>query len=289
MTLRAVWFAPSGALRAPWRLALFALCTFSVIAVGGMAVFVVSPASISREEVGAWISLIAVAVATAVMLRVVDRKPWTIVSLDGAAARPKVLVVGLLIGAFAIAIPSGALFAVHWLRVTPEPAGMGWLAFAGRMGFVLLPAALFEELLVRGYPFAVLREAIGWKWALVGTSVVFGLLHMKNPNASAEPIILVILAGFFLGAVLLATRSPYCAWMAHFAWNYVMSGLMHAAVSGLAFIPPNYETMETGPDWATGGAWGPEGGAFAGASMLIFTMLLFLRYLRRAPSTGASV
>ncbi|MDQ6829539.1 MAG: CPBP family intramembrane metalloprotease [Gemmatimonadota bacterium] len=288
MTFRGVWFAPGGAIRAPWRLLLFAVCALVVIAILGSGVMLLSPASISRPEVGAWTSLIGVVVAHVVMVRVVDRRPWSMVALDRAAARPSLLGSGLLLGALAIAIPSGALFAIHWLSVVTEPPGMGWMHFAGTMGIILLPAALFEELLVRGYPFAVLRDALGWKWALVSTSVVFGLLHLQNPNVSAEPIILVVLAGFFLGSVLLVTRSLYCAWMAHFAWNYVMSAMMHTAVSGLAFIPPDYQTMDTGPDWATGGAWGPEGGAFAAVGMLLFTVPLFLRYMRRATTTGTA-
>src|SRR6184192_766068 len=47
----------------------------------------------------------------------------------------------------------------------------------GHSALVLLPAAFFEELFIRGYVFSVLRRTAGWRMALIVTSVVFGLLH----------------------------------------------------------------------------------------------------------------
>ena len=145
----------------------------------------------------------------------------------------------------------------------------------------LLPAAFFEELFIRGYVFAVLRRAAGWKLALIVTSVVFGLLHAWNPNPDAESILAVIVAGFFLGAIFLATRSLYAAGAAHFAWNWVMSGALHIAVSGLPSPDPDYRVVETGPDWLTGGPWGPEGGLMAVVVMFIVVFYLYGRYLKR--------
>ena len=143
-----------------------------------------------------------------------------------------------------------------------------WWGQAGHSAVVLLPAAFFEELFIRGYAFAVLRRAGGWRLALIVTSVVFGILHAWNPGADAESILAVIVAGFFLGGILLATRSLYAAGAAHFAWNWVMSGALHIAVSGIPSADPDYRVVETGPDWLTGGPCGPEGGLAAVAVMM---------------------
>ena len=133
---------------------------------------------------------------------------------------------------------------------------------------------------MRGFAFAVLRRAFGWRLALIATSVVFGLLHAWNPGADAESILAVIVAGFFLGGILLATGSLYAAGAAHFAWNWVMAGALHIAVSGIPSGDPDYRTIETGPDWLTGGAWGPEGGLAAVAAMFVAIFYLYGRYLR---------
>ena len=87
---------------------------------------------------------------------------------------------------------------------------------------------------MRGFAFALLRRLGGWRLALIVTSVVFGLLHAGNPGVDAEAILAVIVAGFFLGGILLATGSLYAAGAAHFAWNWTMAVVFHTAVSGLA-------------------------------------------------------
>jgi membrane protease YdiL (CAAX protease family) len=137
---------------------------------------------------------------------------------------------------------------------------------------------------VRGYPFLVLREAAGPGLAVALTSVVFGVLHLQNPGATVASVAVVTLAGVFLAGVLLATGSLWAAFTAHLAWNWTMSGLLHAAVSGLPFATPDYRVVDAGPDWLTGGAWGPEGGAGAAGGML-----LALIYLRRRAQRGAGI
>ena len=214
------------------------------------------------------------------MLRRVEKVPWSTVGLDRAAAAPPVIIKGAAYGAITIGLASMLLLATHMLRIDRTIPG-SWWGEAGHSTIVLLPAAFFEELLIRGYAFSVLRRAGGWRLALIVTSVVFGLLHAWNPGADAESILAVVVAGFFLGAILLATRSLYAAGAAHFAWNWVMSGALHIAVSGIPSRDPDYRTVETGPDWLTGGPWGPEGGFAAVAVMFVAIFYLYARYLRR--------
>ena len=130
---------------------------------------------------------------------------------------------------------------------------------------------------MRGYVMSALREAWGWPAAIMATSLAFGLLHVKNPGATVGSVAMVTLAGFFLAAIVYATRSLYAAWMAHFAWNWVMAVVFHTAVSGTPFEAPDYRYFDAGPDWATGGDWGPEGGIPAALGMIAGTVFLFRR------------
>jgi hypothetical protein len=116
--------------------------------------------------------------------------------------------------------------------------------------------------------------------ALLLTSAVFGALHWFNPGASVASTLVVTLAGVFLGGVLLYTGSLWAAFTAHLAWNWTLAGLFHALVSGLPFTAPDYRVVDAGPDWLTGGPWGPEGGAGAVAGMLAGLGLLHLRASR---------
>ena len=65
------------------------------------------------------------------------------------------------------------------------------------------------------------------------------------------------------------------------AWNWTLAGLFHSTVSGVPFVTPDYRVVDTGPDWATGGVWGPEGGAGAALGLGAATIYLYARQRRR--------
>jgi membrane protease YdiL (CAAX protease family) len=93
-----------------------------------------------------------------------------------------------------------------------------------------------------------------------------------------------MLAGFFLGSIFLATRSLYAATAAHFIWNWFMAAGLHTPVSGLPVSTPGYRVTDAGPDWLTGGSWGPEGGLAAAVGMFSILIYLHGRYLSRMES-----
>lgn len=201
--------------------------------------------------------------AHAFMLRKVDGKGWSYVWMGADAASPPRLAAGLALGLLAVAAPAALLLGSAQLTVTDSADG-SWLGAALLSATVLLPSAFAEELFARGYIFALLREVAGSKTALAITSVGFGLVHIANPGANWQSLSVVVLAGFFLGAILLVTGSLYAATLAHFAWNWFIAAVLHMPVSGIPVAgSPDYRVVETGPDWLTGGAWGPEGGLAA--------------------------
>lgn len=217
-------------------------------------------------------------------LRTFDRRPADHVGLQKEGSRPALLGYAFLLGALPIGIASLALLSGGLLDVKSMPDGP-WFATALQITLLLLPAAFYEELLSRGYIFATLREWLGPMWAVLLTSVGFGLLHYGNPGATIGSLLLVTLAGVYLAAVLLVTRSLYAAWIAHFAWNWVMAALLHVPVSGLPLDTPDYAMVDDGPDWLTGGTWGPEGGAAGAAGMLGALGYLYWRNTRRTHDT----
>ena len=265
-----------------WRIvAFYAICIVTLVVLQSLAEAMAGPRNGSPQNVLVqWMSLGSVIAATWIMLRGVDKLPWREVALDRAAASPPVLIKGAALGGLTIGAASLLLLSTHMLRIDATAPGSWWWE-AGHSTILLLPAAFFEELFIRGYVFALVRRSAGWKTALIVTSIVFGLLHMANPGADSESILAVIVAGFFLGAVFLATRSLYAAGAAHFAWNWVMAAGLHTPVSGIAILAPDYRIVDAGPDWLTGGAWGPEGGLAAAISMFAAVVYIYARYLRR--------
>ena len=273
-------------IRAPWRILLFIVVLFVALvlsawlesSVDGLAARLGYTLLVSE-----WGVPLGTLAATAVMLMLVEGRGWSFVGLDGAAASPSTLASGAVLGLLPIAIPSLLLLAFGQLDWVDAPDGSWWSA-TGLSFANLLPAAFGEELLLRGYIFAVLKEAVGARWTLISTSIVFGLLHIPNPGSDAQSVLIVMLAGFFLGSVFLATRSLYAATAAHFVWNWFMAAALHTAVSGLPVSTPDYRVIDSGPDWLTGGAWGPEGGFAAAVGMFVILIYLHARPLRRMES-----
>jgi uncharacterized protein len=273
-------------LRAPWRLVLFILFLFVALILSAWLEAAIDEFAAGRGYqvlVSEWAVAVGTLVATWVALKLVDGRTWKFVGLDrGAASLPKVAF-GSALGLLAIAVPSALLLLTNQLDKVPAPPGSSLAAAAISLAN-LLPAAFGEELLLRGYIFAVLREALGSRWTLISTSVVFGLLHMANPGADAQSVVIVMFAGFFLGSIFLATGSLYAATAAHFVWNWFMAAMLHTPVSGIPVTAPDYRVIDSGPDWLTGGAWGPEGGFAAVLGMFAVLIYLHGRPLRRMES-----
>ena len=289
MTLRDLVYTPAGAVRAGWRALLFCglVAAFYSVAVQ-LVIRAPRPRVYALFQLEQYIViLIGLWLAHYIMLRWVDQATWSYVGLGRGNLTPRVLVIGFALGALCILVPSGTLLVARDLTITTGLRGShSWLGLAVAGAVFFLPQSLGEEMLTRGYLFSALRDSFGWVGALAATSLGFGLLHYANPGANVQSVSVVVFAGVFLGAILLATESLYAAWMAHFAWNWSMAELLHAAVSGAHFPYSSYRMDDVGPAWLTGGSWGPEGGAAAVAGMLagIAVLIAWRRRTSRASS-----
>lgn len=287
MSVAALFLSAQGRLRSGWRAALFLLLftTFAEIAQAIVAIPALLPgahpgAIVAAEIPLTWVSIVVAGLAAhLVMLVFVDRAGWDYVALAPAAASATRVTAGFALGAAAIGVPCLVLLGLGWLDLVRDPAS------APRVGrelatvlAVLIPAALAEELMVRGYLLSALSDGMGRIAGLLTTSIVFALLHVNNPGMEPGALVVVGLAGIFLGAVRFATSSLYAAWAAHLAWNVVLGVVLHALVSGTSMAASGWRTLDTGPDWATGGTWGPEGGVPAAAGLLVATWYLIGRH-----------
>lgn len=227
---------------------------------------------------------VTVGIAHLVTLATVDRRGWGVVGLGQVGWQWRRVMMGFGLGAIAVGGPSLLLLAAGWLEVVPAAPG-NWAQAAALTLLTLLPAALWEELATRGYLLTVLREWLGARRAIVATSALFGALHLENAGATWQSVALVTLAGIFLGSIRVAFDSLPAAWAAHVAWNFVMAGLLHTAVSGVGLGTPNYRVVDAGPDWATGGSWGPEAGLVTGVGLLVGIYIMLRRGRRGVQGT----
>lgn len=275
--------APESRVRGAWRSVGLATVYVIVLVLAIMLAGAIEHVMMGPRDVAStldplpWLfTLAAVLLAHVAMVKLVDRRPWSDVALGRTASSARRLLIGFAIGAIAVGVPCVILLAVGWLQVAPGVAGSVGTATV-RLLALLLPAAMVEELMVRGYLLTVLADGFGRPAAVVATSVFFGLLHYTNPGATVWSLLVVALAGIWLGVVRLSTESLYAGWAAHVAWNFVLAGALHAAVSGQDMAVVAWRTIDAGPDWATGGAWGPEGGVAAALGLVLATALLIAR------------
>ncbi len=147
-----------------------------------------------------------------------------------------------------------------------------WLALAPPLAAGLVVAALTEELAFRGYPLRRLADAVGPWAAILLLAVPFGLLHLKNPNATVFSTVNVILAGAWLSFAFFSYGGMGYAWGSHFGWNAGLALLFDAPVSGYRFQVPAVEYVPGARGWVDGGAFGPEGGIVATIVLIAGTL-----------------
>lgn len=289
MTVKEFFVAEDGRPHPPWRILMFLVVVIACVVVVTLTLRGLFDPLHQITGIGgtgaAYTMTIALLIAHWMTFESFDKRPWSFVGLGSENAKPRDLLGGLALGAVPIATASMLLLAIGYMAVRNTPDG-SWLATAARILIVLLPAAFYEELLMRGYAFATLREWLGPTAAVILTSLAFGFLHAANPGSTYTPLAVVTLAGVYLAVILLATKSLYAAWLAHAAWNFMQAGVLHVPVSGLPMARPNYELIETGPDWVTGGEWGPEGGVAAGAAIIAGCAFLYWRHNKHKPTNG---
>lgn len=160
------------------------------------------------------------------------------------------LALGALLVTLAVVVPAARALC----------AGGGGLA-SGLVQLVAIgPTSVGEELLLRGVPLRALSRGLHPAAAVAGTGLVFGLLHLTNPNASLVAAANVALVGVWFGALAVRTGSLWTSIGAHLAWNWFEGFVYGQPVSGIAPGRSLLTAPWDGPAnfWA-GGAFGPEG------------------------------
>ena len=143
------------------------------------------------------------------------------------------------------------------------------------IGFMVQGAA--EEVLTRGLLMQVFGRRYGLFVGIFVSSVLFALLHLLNPNIGWISVLNLFLAGVLFAIYAIKEGSLWGACGFHSMWNWTMGNLLGFEVSGQTASNSDgtlFDLMETGPDWVTGGLFGPEGGVVVTAVALILIVLL---------------
>ena len=152
-----------------------------------------------------------------------------------------------------------------------------------------LPQGASEEIMTRGYMIPRLSARFGRAAAVVISSLYFGLLHSFNNGFSLPALVNLILFAVFAAFLALYSENIWAVCAVHSVWNFAQGNLFGFEVSGTA--TSSSVLLTTSADGAsellTGGSFGPEGGLFVTAVLLVGIGVLILLSRRKAAEAKA--
>lgn len=139
-------------------------------------------------------------------------------------------------------------------------------------GFVI--QGLSEEVLFRGYVFVSMARKNSIPKAIIGSSVLFSLIHVFNDGFSVLPFLNITLFGVLEALFFLKTNDIWAAGALHSIWNYLQGCVFGLNVSGNALVNAFFVFEQTDQEFINGGVFGPEGGIVVTALVLAAVVIL---------------
>jgi membrane protease YdiL (CAAX protease family) len=132
-----------------------------------------------------------------------------------------------------------------------------------------------EELFSRGYHLQTIASGLNLFWGVIISSILFGGLHLGNPNATWIAAGGIFFAGLFLAYGYVRTGQLWLSMGLHLGWNFFEGVVFGFPVSGLDVYPLTHIHV-TGPEVWTGGAFGPEAGLIVLPAIVLGAVLIYL-------------
>jgi membrane protease YdiL (CAAX protease family) len=290
MDLPRVFVNEFGRLRSGWRLAIYVfafialwifLDTFMrVVYVAGRTITLHVPYASFFANAAYRLTLLGAGLGAGYFcIRFLENLPWRSLGLTLHRGWIRDLLLGTVIGLVSLALAVGIATAAGGLRFSF--IGTGMLLAAGRSlltsGLLFFVAALAEEAAFRGYPLQTMTRA-GLMWLAVAlTSVPFGVVHLWNPNVvPGVTFANTVIAGVWLAAAYLKTRSLWFPLGVHWGWNWALGSIFGLPISGSRFFAnPILRGDDVGPAWLTGGNYGIEGGVACTVALILAILFVW--------------
>jgi len=175
---------------------------------------------------------------------------------------------GMLLVAVLPMMLGRVLFPQLWLA----PGAWG-LALLSLVTLALYTLAL--EVAFRGFLFSRLIAAIGPVAATIVLSLIYAIASSYRPYSTSLSFVVAFFTGVLYSMAYLRTHALWLGWGMHFAWDASMAVLLGLPVAGYGTYSSVVETATGGPDWLTGGPYGPEGALFTVLVMLGAMIVLY--------------
>jgi len=271
----------TGLLRAGWRILIFVVIFTVITAVVMLTVRAILGSLRGGGNLQFTLLMITATAAVFVARKYLDKKTLRSLGLRW----DKFAILDILSGILNSALVMASVYFVMLISNVVEFNGFTWwdkeLSPGASFQLSVIPIVLavvyklalvawWEELVFRGYVLQNLIDGIGLKWSIALTSLVFGLGHIINPDATLLSMLLIALIALQLVYAYLKTGQLWLPMGLHLGWNFFQSSIFGFAASGQV-SPSLISQTPTGPEWLSGGQFGAEGSLL----ILPFTFLSF--------------
>ena len=236
--------------------------------------------------VGAWMAsalgtCAAAVVANVLTLHIYEGRRLADVGCRWSSASAHNLAWGLAGGVGGALAVLGVPLATGAASLQPGPEGhLRTLLF---VAVVLAFGAAGEEVLFRGYGFQLLLRSIGPYATILPVGVMFGLMHVSNPNASKLGLVNTAGFGVLFGYAFLRSRDLWLPFGLHYGWNLTLP-LFGASVSGIKMGVTGCELQWSArPIWS-GGEYGPEASILTSGVLVALFAFLWKAPIRAQPN-----
>jgi membrane protease YdiL (CAAX protease family) len=202
---------------------------------------------------------------------------------------PVPILLGGASGAALVALPILLLFAIGAYQPVlfrgASPALLGIAIF-------IIIAATLEELVYRCVLFRLMERDWGLNVALVAQAVIFAVGHLENVERghlgdAAAMLTSTIVMGVLWAGIYVLSRNLWVVTANHAAWNFtiLLCGVPLSGIEDWRKLAP-LESRYAGPDWLTGGMFGPESSVLVVAATLIALVWVMREVWRRQSSAA---
>lgn len=264
-------------LRSGWRIGIYLIISAACLSsITPLVPYFKQITILTPQVVGMFFTYALLTVATWIMVRFVDKRLFNSVGLTFKAKAGKELFQGLFLGSgmmsviFIIEYATGMVY-IEFRDITMQES----VAIFANSILLYGIVGYGEEFLFRGYLFQTFVEGSNKIIATLTLSLIFAIAHSKNPNVSTFGLINVGLAGIWLSIAYFKTKALWLPIGLHISWNFFQGFVYSYPVSGTTSEKEQIgKAIVSGPDWITGGTFGPEGGALATLMLIIGTLII---------------
>jgi membrane protease YdiL (CAAX protease family) len=275
-------------LRAGWRILIFII--FFIFLSRVMSKLTISiVGDLDKTESAYWFfrGIIVVVAGTFVVWIVrkfFDNKTFISLGLRLDSLAVKDFFVGLVISGLMI----GTVFVIFLISGLLEITEISWSGSTISAIFDILlwffgiglAVGWSEELAFRGYLLQNMKDGMGLLWAILISCILYGLLHMSNPNSTILSGILIAVFGYLRIFGWLRSGQLWLSMGMHAGWDFFQGPILGFPVSGMnteSLIKHNI----SGADWITGGSFGPEAGIVVIPIIIFGLMIMYLWTAKR--------